>query len=113
MRRLRFAILLSACFTLSAAAQPLPPRLEPLPEPPPPPMPSGGGPDEPRVRIPVQDTDRVEEIRDGDRVLMIKVTPREGPPYYLVDTSGRGSWVRRDSLDQGLRVPMWPLFTFD
>jgi hypothetical protein len=111
MRRL--LVLLLAVFALSASAQPRPPNLEPLPEPPPPPpMPSGAA-DEPRVRIPVQDTDQVEEIRDGSRILMLKVTPKDGPPYYLVDSSGTGIWVRRESTDTGLRVPMWPLRTFD
>jgi len=36
-----------------------------------------------------------------------------GKPYYLIDTSGNGSWIRRDSLDTGLSVPMWPIYTFD
>jgi hypothetical protein len=34
-------------------------------------------------------------------------------PYYLVDATGSGDWIRRDSLDDGVRVPMWPIFTFD
>src|SRR4051794_34031679 len=105
------AVLLAASVPGAIAQQP-PPRLEPLPEPPPPPpMPAGS--DEPRVRIPVQETDQVEEIRDGGRVVMLKVTPPDGKPYYLVDTSGSGTWVRRESLDSGLRVPMWPIRTFD
>jgi len=92
-------------------AQHRPPKLEPLPEPPPPPpIP---GPDEPAVRIPVQEADKVEEIREGGRVVMLKVTPAGGKPYYLVDTTGNGNWMRRDSLDDGVRVPMWPLHTFD
>jgi len=43
---------------------------------------------------------------------MLKVTPQDGPPYYLVQTA-KGEWMRRDSLDSGLRVPMWPIHTFD
>jgi len=42
---------------------------------------------------------------------MIKVTPRHGRPYYLVADS-EGAFWRRDSLDTGLRVPMWVLFSF-
>ena len=68
---------------------------------------------EPQVRIPVQEGDKVEEIRDGARVIMIKVTPPGGKPYYLLDTSGTGNWMRRESLDDGVRVPMWPIITFD
>lgn len=93
-----------------AFAQSRPPKLEPLPEPPPPPM---SDTDEPRIRIPVQKTDKVEELRQGGRVVMLKVTPPNGKPYYLVDTTGNGNWMRRDSLDDGVRVPMWPIQTFD
>ncbi len=96
----------------SAWAQPRPPKLEPLPEPPPPPpMPSG--PDEPRVRIPVQEGDKVEPIRQAGRVVAVRVTPPNGKPYYIIDTTGNGNWMRRDSLDDGVRVPMFPILEFD
>ena len=94
-----------------AAAQTAKPPLEPLPEPPPPP--AGAGPEEPAVRIPVQEGDKVEELRQGGRVVMLRVTPKNGKPYYLVDTTGNGNWMRRDSLDDGVRVPMWPIYEFD
>jgi hypothetical protein len=95
----------------SASAQP-PPELEPLPEPPPPA--EGAEPAEPAVRIPVQEGDKVEAVRQGGRVVMLKVTPAKGgKPYYLVDTTGNGTWMRRDSLDDGVAVPMWPIHTFD
>lgn len=93
----------------AAVAQP---RLEPVP----PPAPPGeaSAPDEPAVRIPVQKTDIVEEIREGGRVVMLKVTPAGGGrPYYLVDTTGNGNWMRRDPLDDGVRVPMWPIRIFE
>ena len=32
---------------------------------------------------------------------------------YLVDTTGSGNWMRRDPLDDGVRVPMWPLYIFE
>ena len=92
-------------------AQSRPPQLEPLPEPPPPPpIPA---PSEQSVRIPVQEGDKVEEVRDGGRVMALKVTPPGGKPYFLIDTSGGGSWMRRESLDDGVRVPMFPIRTFD
>ncbi|HLE66458.1 MAG TPA: DUF2782 domain-containing protein [Burkholderiales bacterium] len=106
---LTFALSLLA---LGALAQ-TPPKLEPLPDvPPPPPGVRDIAPDEPRVTIRPQEGDQVEEIRDGGRVVMLKVTPRNGPPYYLVDTTGNGNWMRRDSLDDGMRVPMWPITTY-
>jgi hypothetical protein len=110
MRRL-LALSLAA-FAGTALAQ-QPPKLEPLPEPPAPPGIRDIGADEPRVRIAPQEGDRVEEVRDGARVVMIKVTPPGGAPYYLVDTVGNGNWVRRDSLDDGVRVPMWTIKSFD
>ena len=109
MRRI-LSVLLVLCAS-AALAQSRPPKLEPLPEPPPPPpMPSS---DEPSVRIPVQEGDKVEEVRDGGRVVAIRVTPPNGKPYYLIDTAGNGAWVRRETLDSGVRPPMFPIYQFD
>lgn len=89
-----------------------PPKLEPLPAvPPPPPGVSDIPADEPRVRI-SQDVESVEEVREGGRVIAYKVTPRGGIPFYLVDTTGSGNWMRRDSLDDGVRPPMWRIYTY-
>ena len=87
-------------------------KVEDFPEPPPPPpMPEV---DESAVRIPVPEQATVEEIRDGGRVVMLKVTlAGGGRPYYLIDTTGNGNWMRRESLDDGVRVPMWTIRTFD
>ena len=99
-----------AVLAFGALAQKPAPKPDPagqrLPEP-------GERVDEPQVRIPVQEGDQVEEIREGGRVVMLKVTPKNGPPYYLVDTTGNGNWMRRDSLDDGVRAPMVPVYTFD
>ena len=108
MRRLLLVVLILAA-SLAHAQRP-PPKLEPLPEPPPPPP---MAPEEPAVRIPVEEGDKIEELRQDGRVVMLKVTPPNGKPYYLVDTTGNGNWMRRDSLDDGVRVPMWPIHTFD
>ena len=111
MRRLFFLLVCLCTASALAQSQSRPPQLEPLPEPPPPPaMP---GPDEPGVRIPVPETDKVEELREGGRVVMIKVTPPNGKPYYLIDTTGNGNWMRKDSLDDGVRVPQWPIKQWD
>ena len=110
MRRVLFLVLLGAA--ASALAQQRPPNLEPLPEAPPPPLIRDGA-DEPRVRIAPQEGDRVEEMREGGRVVMLKVTPPGGTPYYLMDLTGSGNFTRRDSLDPGVRVPMWVIRSFD
>ena len=110
MRRI-LILALSAAASGVLAQQP-PPKLEPLPEPPPPPLIRDGA-DEPRVRIAPQEGDKVEEMRDNGRVVMLKVTPPNGVPYYRMDPLGTGTWTRRDSLDPGIRVPMWTIKTFD
>ena len=110
MRRVLFLVLLGAA--ASALAQQRPPKLEPLPEPPPPPLIRDGA-DEPRVRIAPQEGDRVEEMREGGRIVMLKVTPPGGTPYYLMDLTGNGNFTRRESLDPGIRVPMWVIKSFD
>jgi len=112
VRRRVFTLLLIASF--AAWAQTRLPKLEPLPEPPPPPpLPAGPTADEPRVRIPVQEGDKIEPVRRNGVVIAVRVTPPNGKPYFLIDTSGNGSWMRRDSLDTGLAVPMFPILEFD
>ena len=96
------AVLLFMCAAAGASAQEKP-ALE-LP----PPVIREEGPDEPAVRIPVQQGERVEEVRVGGRVVMLKVTPPGGATYYLVDTG-----MRRDALEDGVRVPMWLLYLFE
>jgi hypothetical protein len=115
--RLRITALLSALLffvALAATAQKVPPaNLEPLPEPPPIPPEIANDPDlEPQITITRRATETIEEYRVGGRLTMIKVTPKTGRPYYLVADGADGTWVRRDSLDTGIKVPMWLLFSF-
>jgi Protein of unknown function (DUF2782) len=100
--------------SLTATAQKAPPaKLEPLPEPPPIPPEIAGDPDlEPQITITRRATETIEEYRVGGRLTMVKVTPKTGRPYYLVADGADGTWVRRDSVDTGLKVPMWLLFSF-
>jgi hypothetical protein len=117
MRRLLATALLLAA--MGAAAQgrrvqvPPPPPLEPVPSAP---APARGAapvhPEEPVVVIPAGKEDKVEEFYEGGH-RVVRVTPPGGKPYYLYDVSGYGNWTRRESLDSGVRVPMWPIFTFD
>jgi len=110
--RLLFAALLLAA-ALPVAAQQGKPALQPLPEPPPPPpgyeLDSAA---EPQVTILKRGDDIVEEYRLGGKLYMIKITPRQGVPYYLVDHQGDGRFVRDDSYDSKLRPPMWVIFQF-
>ena len=111
MRRLLISCLFA--LALPAAAQQSPAGLQPVPEPPPPPP--GYQPDpalEPQVTIIRRGEDKVEEYRINGRLYMVKVTPPHGVPYYLVDDKGDGRMTRQESLDSGLRVPMWVIGTF-
>jgi len=94
-----------------------------LPEPPPPvknykapPQPPVEQPDpgalpEPEVTITTKGADRHEEYRIAGRLYMIKVIPKKGRPYYLVDKEGRGEFVR-DDLQSGVSPPMWVIKRF-
>lgn len=109
MRKIYFVFL--ACFSFSAyAAQPqAPARAEP---PPPPPMSADNGVDEPQVTIIKQSELTIEEYRANGKLYMIKITPKVGPPYYLVDDLGDGRFSRQNSMDSGLRVPRWIIKSF-
>jgi len=88
-----------------------PPRLEPLPVPPPPPPSAEPDVSEAPVRITPGANEQIEEIViDGKRV--IKVTTPAGAVYYLRDDLGESQGGRRDSLDQGIRVPLWVIHEF-
>ncbi len=51
---------------------------------------------------------RIEEYRVNGRLYMVKVTPRKGPPYYLIDSDGDGHLdTRRDELGPDVEVPNW------
>jgi len=90
-----------------------PPNLQPLPEPPPPPPGTFENAETPEVTVRKQDGDTIEEYRVGGRVVLIKVIPARGAPYFLTDPKGDGSFSqRRDSLEVPLSVPMWTIFTF-
>jgi hypothetical protein len=104
---------LAATTRALADPAPQPPPLEPLQEPEPPPLEIANDPDlEPQVTIVHRDKETHEEYRVGGRLMWIKVTPQHGRPYYLVAEGANGAFVRRDSLDTGLRVPMWLLFSW-
>ena len=121
MRRIVVALLLSSA--LPAAAQSNQPKdLRPIPEVPEPPelsLPSPGAEDEeeslePQVTIIKRGEVKIEEYRLNGRLYMIKVTPRIGLPYYLIDNRGDGTFSTHDTggLDQRIRPPMWVIREF-
>jgi len=114
MRRLLPLILLCLSWPLHAQdAQVTPKDLQPLPESAPPPPRGDLSPEaEPEITIIKRGEDVVQEYRVNGRLYMLKVTPRFGPPYYMIDDRGDGKFARQDNLDSGVRVPQWVLFNF-
>jgi hypothetical protein len=67
--------------------------------------------EEPEVTIVPRGKDVIEEYRMHGRLYMIRVIPRRGVPYYLVDTDGDGNLeTRRNELTEDLLIPSWTLF---
>ena len=84
--------------------------------PPPPPIPPvveegpAGEALQPEVTIVPRQGDTIEEYRVNGRLYMIKVTPKKGYPYYLIDSDGDGRLeTRRNELDDPV-IPQWILF---
>lgn len=83
-----------------------PPGLKPVPD---------GAPsasDAPPVTITPSSQGRVVEYRSHGKLYMLKVIPKVGKPYYLIDQKGDGQFARQDSLDSGMRPPMWVVKEF-
>ncbi len=113
LTRVLVVLALLATAHAHAATAPPPPGLEPLPEAEPPPPEIANDPElEPQITVVRRDNVTMEEYRQGGRLVWVKVTPQVGRPYFLIPEGANGAMVRRDSLDSGLRVPMWLLFTF-
>jgi hypothetical protein len=110
--RCTIAALAFAAAQALAQPAPPPPALEPLPEIPPPPGVTSDADLEPAVTIRRTDTEVREEARVNGQIRWIRVTPRGGRPYFLVPDQNGETYIRRDSLETGLKVPLWLLYSF-
>jgi len=116
MTRLRRLLAVAASASLLAAGAALAadeqktPALEPLPEIPPPNLEDAEL--EPQITITQKERETVEEARVNGILVWIRVTPKHGRPYYLIPTGAGNTYIRRDSLDTALKVPMWVLFSW-
>lgn len=109
--RFLMLLLLGSISFCAYAEQPAPKNLEPLP--PPPAVDNSGNADQaPEVTITKKTGQTIEEYRVGGRLYMIKITPKVGKPYYLVDDLGDGKFARQESMDTGLRPPRWVIKRF-
>lgn len=108
LRRILPLILLLTALPLAAQQ---PPRLEPLPEPPAPPPGAAAEPGEPPVQIrPGGPGESEEQLIDGQRV--VRVTTPSGAVYYLIEDLADGAGPRSESLERGIRVPLWVIRQF-
>ena len=106
---------IAAAQTLQPAPPPppMPPEGESRENAPPPPPPVASDPElEPQVTITKKDDQTIEEARVNGRLMWVKVTPRNGRPYFLIPDATDGTLIRREGFDPGLRVPLWLLFSF-
>ena len=105
---MRYAIIALICLASSQAlADETPKGLEPIPDVPPVVGKDGGEP--PEVTIKQKGEKKIEEYRMHGHLYMIKVTPKHGVPYYLVDMKGDGQFVRQTPM---VRPPMWVIDRF-
>ncbi|MBW8073082.1 MAG: DUF2782 domain-containing protein [Ferrovum sp.] len=65
-----------------------------------------------QVTIVERDSARFEEYRIRGRLYKIKITPKVGPPYYLIDEDGSGIWHQRDVIEDYVQPPQWVIFEF-
>jgi Protein of unknown function (DUF2782) len=107
LRRILAVPLLALALPLAAQQAP---KLEPLPEPPPPPPGAAERPDEAPVRIESKQDQVEEQLVDGRHV--VRVTTPSGQEYWLVEDLGDGPGVKNESLDHGVRVPLWVIKRF-
>ncbi|NLB99705.1 DUF2782 domain-containing protein [Halopseudomonas formosensis] len=64
---------------------------------------------EPEVTIRQEGDKTVEEYRINGFLYAIKITPKNGAPYFLVAVDDDGNFTRADS-PSGMRIPSWKIF---
>ena len=120
-RRSTIAFLAAAALSLAAAsalAQPIsterpkPPTVPLEDVPPPPPMITTEP--EPQVTTRTEGEETIQEYRVNNKLYMMRVTPKHGAAYVLMDQKGDGTFTRLDSpiTEGNLRVPQWVLMQF-
>ena len=113
MRSLLAVLLFAATSAYAqSGARPLPPGALPLVDAPPPP-PLTDRDTTAQVTTRVEGDQVIEEHRVNGKVHTMRVTPKHGRPYVLMDNKGDGTNSRLDqTLDQQVRAPQWVLAEF-
>lgn len=111
MRHFLAIVLFAAALPLCAQERP---KFEPVPAPPPAPgFNFDSAVDVPTVNIRRGEVQQVEE-RDSavDGKKTVTVTSPAGTVYELREDLGDGAATRSQPTDSGLRVPLWPIYSF-
>jgi hypothetical protein len=66
---------------------------------------------EPQVTIIDSENKKIEVHQVNGRVYSIKVIPKNGAPYYLVDQQGDGDFIRDSGADR-MQIPEWVLISW-
>lgn len=66
---------------------------------------------EPEITIIDGDKKRMEVMSINGQVYSIKVIPKNGKPYYLVDKMGDGEFIRDSAADR-MQVPEWVIISW-
>lgn len=93
------------------AAIPAPPAPPENYNPPSAPELADGAQPEPEITITTKGTEIHEEYRLNGRLYMIKVVPKKGKPYYLIDQEGSGQF-RRSDFETRIAIPTWVIKRF-
>lgn len=88
---------------------------EAVPEPPELPTPVKSGETlDPDITIFRKGKKTIQEFRKNGVLYMVKIIPKIGPTYYLIDTDGDGNIdVRGNDLDSGTKINQWKLLEWD
>ncbi len=60
---------------------------------------------EPEVTVRHEEGHTLYEYRANGLLYLIKVVPKNGPAYFLIDPDGMGNYIRADKSD--LLIPSW------
>lgn len=67
----------------------------------------------PDITITRKQKETVTEYSVNGRVYMVKISPKDAPAYYMIDTDGDGNLeTRRSDLERGMNIPQWLLFSW-
>lgn len=65
----------------------------------------------PEITVIEREGEKVEEYRINGQLYMMKVTPKNGKPYYMHKEDKEGGWTMVGP-NEPLAVPKWTLFRF-